>query len=117
MPKHPSVRFRNLFVHPPSRFSSFLSFRIFFRPFSFHLSRKRGEENWKIREEDVIEGERGRVSGGSGVGRDKRAKLLGPARLEICKSGVIRLDIRSVHGTNHARIGKFDTERERGGWW
>lgn len=55
-------------------------------------------------------GERG---SGSGVGRDKRAKLLGPARLEICKSYVIRLDIRSVHD---ARIGKFDTERERGGW-
>lgn len=54
-------------------------------------------------------GERGRGSG-SGVGRDKRAKLLGPARLEICKSYVIRLDIRSVHD---ARIGKFDTERER----
>lgn len=37
--------------------------------------------------------------------------MLGPARLEICKSYVIRLDIRSVHD---ARIGKFDTERERG---
>lgn len=33
-------------------------------------------------------------------------------RDSICKSYVIRLDIRSVHD---ARIGKFDTERERGG--
>lgn len=70
----------------------------------FFLSRGRKKKIGKLEEG----GERG---SGSGVGRDKRAKLLGPARLEICKSYVIRLDIRSVHD---ARIGKFDTERERG---
>lgn len=57
----------------------------------------------------------GRVSGGSGVGRDKRAKLLGPARLEICKSGVIRLDIRSVHGTMLALVSSTLRGRGEGG--
>lgn len=49
------------------------------------------------RKREIREGE-----SGSGVGRDKGGEeLLGPAPLEICKSGVIRLDIRGVHDGWH----------------
>lgn len=91
------------FIRSSPLFPVFLPY--FLPSFSLPPFEREGE-NGKIRG-DVVSGRRKRR-----WRRDKRAKLLGPARLEICKSGVIRLDIRSVHGTMLALVSSTRRERE-----